>query len=93
MTAQRPGSNMPKDGLATTYSFIYGDGYEYMVPRPTSSQFAGDIMIGGGSTMAPDEGLYEFGNTDDTTTQPIVEDYLLKCTKRYFGQHWGDDCR
>ena len=53
MTAQRPGSHMPPDGLSTTYSFIYDDGYEYMIQRPRGSTFEGDIMIGGGSTKLP----------------------------------------
>jgi len=91
MTAQVPGTAMPKDGLPTTYSFIYGNGYEYMIPRPRGSRFAGDIMIGGGSTIAPNEGLCEFGNTDDTTTEPVIVDYLRQSTKRYFGQYWGED--
>lgn len=91
MTAQIPGTALPKDGLQTTYSFIYDNGYEYMVPRPRDSRLAGDIMIGGGLTMAPDEGLYEFGNTDDTATEPVIVDYLRQSTKRYFGQNWGED--
>ncbi len=91
MTAQRPGSNMPKEGLTNTYSFIYGDGYEYMVPRQQGSKFAGDIMIGGGSTMAADEGLNEFGTTDDTVTEPIIVNYLRNSTGRYFRPHWGID--
>ena len=91
MTAQRPGSGMPTDGLAHTYSFIYGDGYEYMVPRRQGSEFAGDIMIGGGSTMAANEGLNEFGTTDDTVTESVIVDYLRCSTERYFGSHWGND--
>lgn len=91
MTAQRPGSNLPKDGLSRTYSFIYDDGYEYMIPRPQGSKFAGDIMIGGGTTKAPEEGLREFGETDDTTTVPVVRKYLEECTKDYFGSNWGKD--
>ena len=91
MTAQRPGGGMPVDGLNNTYSFIYGDGYEYMVPRRRGSEYAGDIMIGGGSTIAADEGLYEFGTTDDTATEPVILNYLRDSTGRYFGSHWGDD--
>ena len=91
MTAQRPGSSMPIEGLRNTYSFIYGDGYEYMVPRPQATEFAGDIMIGGGSTMAPNEGLEEFGNTDDTITHSIIVKYLGRSTERYFGSNWGND--
>ncbi|MCJ1383220.1 hypothetical protein MMC17_006858 [Xylographa soralifera] len=91
MTAQRPGSRMPCAGLATTYSFIYADGYEYMIPRPQGSTFAGDIMIGGGLTKASQNGLNEFGTTDDTTQDPIIVSYLEKSTPKYFGFNWGDD--
>jgi glycine/D-amino acid oxidase-like deaminating enzyme len=50
VTAQRPGKAMPAAGLSNTYSFIYRDGYEYMIPRPPGTKFAGDIVIGGGLT-------------------------------------------
>lgn len=91
MTAQRPGSGLPKGGLLGTYSFIYNDGYEYMIPRPQASKFQGGIMIGGGATKAPEEGLREFGETDDTTTMPAIQGYLEDCTKSYFGSNWGED--
>lgn len=91
MTAQRPGSALPKNGLSTTYSFIYGDGYEYMIPRPQGSKFAGDIAIGGGSTKAPNEGIREFGTTDDTTIDPTILSYLQKSAVGYFGPNWGSD--
>lgn len=91
MTAQRPGSGLPKDGLATTYSFIYDDGYEYMIPRPQGSMFAGDIMIGGGATKGPDEGIYEYGNTDDTTTDAVILKYVENSAVERFGSNWGYD--
>ena len=91
MTAQRPGSGLPKEGLAGTYSFIYDSNYEYMIPRPQGSKFAGDIMIGGGAAKAPNEGLLEWGNTDDTTTDEFILNYLEGCTKTYFGSNWGND--
>ena len=91
MTAQRPGSGLPKDGLATTYSFIYDDGYEYMIPRPQGSTFAGDIMIGGGATKGPDEGMCEFGTTDDTTTDAVILTYVEDSAAERFGSNWGDD--
>ncbi|KAK5953960.1 hypothetical protein OHC33_005232 [Knufia fluminis] len=35
VTAQRPGQSLPHGGnLPTTYSFIYKEGYEYMITRP-----------------------------------------------------------
>lgn len=91
MTAQRPGSGLPDGGLATTYSFIYDDGYEYMIPRPPGSKFAGDIMIGGGSTKAQNEGIHEFGTTDDTTIDPVILSYLKDSAETRFGSNWGKD--
>ncbi len=91
ITAHRPGANMPKEGLPGTYSFIYENGYEYMIPRPPGSKFAGDIVIGGGLVKARDEGLEEFGTTDDTTVNAEISTYLTETTPRYFGTNWGED--
>ncbi|MCJ1255533.1 hypothetical protein MMC24_003349 [Lignoscripta atroalba] len=91
VTAQRAGSGMPARGLPTTYSFIYADGYEYMIPRPQGSRFAGDIVIGGGLTKAAEEGLFEYGTSDDTTIDPIIINYLRNSTIGYFGSNWGND--
>jgi glycine/D-amino acid oxidase-like deaminating enzyme len=91
VTAHRPGNGMPKTGLPNTYSFIYEKGYEYMIPQPLGSKFAGDIVIGGGLTKAVEEGLYEFGNTDDTTINRDISAYLRDTTTRYFGENWGED--
>lgn len=91
MTVQRPGSGLPRTGLQMTYSFIYDDGYEYMITRPQGSNFAGDIAIGGGLTKSVSKGLYEYGTTDDTTTDPAIIDYLENCTAEYFGSNWGHD--
>lgn len=91
MTAQRPGTGLPIGSLDTTFSFIYDDGYEYMITRPKGSKFAGDICIGGGSTKAQDAGLMEFGTTDDTTINPAILSYLEDSAKKYFGDHWGQD--
>ena len=89
--AQRPGSKMPKDGLKTTYSFIYGNGYEYMIFRPPGSKFAGDLVIGGCSTKVAEEGLYEWGTTDDTSMDPDIGEYVHRSAKMYFGSSWGED--
>jgi len=91
MTAQRSGSGLLQDGLATTYSFIYDDGYEYMIPRPKGTKFAGDIMIGGGATKARKKGIYEFGTTDDTSIDSTILEYLKDSAATRFGSHWGDD--
>ncbi|KAI4161149.1 MAG: hypothetical protein L6R39_000109 [Caloplaca ligustica] len=91
VAAQRPGSAMPKGGLKTTYSFIYGNGYEYMIFRPADSRFAGDLVIGGCSTKASDEGLYEWGTTNDTTMDPQIGQYVRDSAAQYFGTQWGED--
>ncbi|KAL8712252.1 MAG: hypothetical protein Q9220_003403 [cf. Caloplaca sp. 1 TL-2023] len=91
VTAQRPGRGLPKQGLRTTYSFIYGNGYEYMIFRPPGSMFAGDLVIGGCSTKSPEEGLYEWGTTDDTTIDPHIGHLVRESAAEYFGLQWGDD--
>lgn len=91
ITAHWPGGNMPAEGLSGTYSFIYDNGYEYMIPRPIGSKDAGDIVIGGGLTQTPDQGLSEYGTTDDTTLNQTISAYLYDTTARYFGANWGRD--
>ncbi|KAL8661221.1 MAG: hypothetical protein Q9202_005767 [Teloschistes flavicans] len=91
VAAQRPGSGLPKEGLQTTYSFIYGNGYEYMIFRPVGSRYAGDLVIGGCSTKAPEEGLHEWGTTDDTTMDPNIAQFVRDSAAEYFGSHWGED--
>ncbi|KAK0644277.1 FAD dependent oxidoreductase [Cercophora newfieldiana] len=92
ITAHRPGKTVPKAGcLPTTYSFIYEKGYEYMISRPAGSQFAGDIIMGGGLVRAPEDGLYEYGTTDDATLNEGISEYLKETTPRYFGPDWGED--
>jgi glycine/D-amino acid oxidase-like deaminating enzyme len=91
ITAQRPGSNLPNAGLPTTYSFCYKDGFEYMISRPEGSRFAGDIIIGGGLVQAAEEGLYQYGTTDDTVCDPLISEYLTASAERYFGANWGTD--
>lgn len=93
VTAHRPGSHMPKTGLKTTYSFIYDKGYEYMISRPPGSLHEGDIIIGGGLAHALDNGLDEYGNTDDTLLNHEISAYLRNTTMRYFGRSLGDDHR
>lgn len=91
VTAQRPGQSMPRNGLSYTYSFIYKEGYEYMIPRPQGTRFAGDIVIGGGLTKTIDQGLGEYGNTDDTTLDRHTVSYLKSSTGHFFGDNWGND--
>jgi glycine/D-amino acid oxidase-like deaminating enzyme len=98
VTAHRHGPKLAgihPDGLPLTYSFIYTTGYEYMIPRPrvasVPEEFVGDIVIGGGLGALPQEGLTEFGETDDTVINSLNAKYLQETTARYFGSNWGSD--
>ena len=91
VTAHRPGSGLPHPSLPNTYSFIYSGSYEYMIPRPPGSEFAGDIVIGGASTKGLNAGIDEFGCTDDDLINGPISKALEKCTKDYFKSHWGED--
>lgn len=91
ITAHRPGKSMPKDGLQTTYSFVYAGGFDYMIPRPKGSKFAGDIVIGGGLTKGVNAGVAEFGTTDDSRMSAEISEYLTETTPRFFGPAWGED--
>ena len=91
VSAHRPGRSMPKDGLQTTYSFVYKIGYEYMISRPSNLEGAGDLVIGGGSTKTADGGIGEYGNTDDASINEEIVEYLSRTTAEYFGRNWGED--
>lgn len=91
VTAHRPGTGIPAEGLENTYSFIYKGGYEYMIPRPRDSRFPEDIIIGGGLARAKDEGLNEYGETDDSSLNTEISSYLAATTATYFGPTWGQD--
>jgi len=98
VTAQKPGPKLRElrpHSLDSTYSFIYSTGYEYMIPRPflrsVPASDAGDIIIGGGIARLPNEGLSEFGNTDDTELNLQNSAYLRETLKTYFAENWGED--
>ncbi|KAK8062581.1 hypothetical protein PG997_014678 [Apiospora hydei] len=91
VTAQRPGQGMPAKGLPVTYSFIHGDSYDYMIPRPPGSRFEGDIVIGGGLHDLSDGGATEYGTTDDTGFNGVIAENLRECLPGYFGNNWGED--
>ncbi|KAJ4353005.1 hypothetical protein N0V95_003723 [Ascochyta clinopodiicola] len=91
ITAQRPGteSKLPSP-LPTTFSFIYKNGYEYMIPRPLSGG-GQHIVIGGGLGRLPDAGASEFGTVDDSSLNPTISKYLSESLVGYFGStNWGE---
>ncbi|KAH7088749.1 FAD dependent oxidoreductase-like protein [Paraphoma chrysanthemicola] len=91
ITAQRPGpkSTLPSP-LPNTYSFIYRDGYEYMIPHPLSDG-GQHIIIGGGLGRLPKSGATEYGTVDDGSLNPTISTYLNNTLTGYFGDEtWGE---
>ncbi|KAF9694728.1 hypothetical protein EKO04_007408 [Ascochyta lentis] len=91
ITAQKPGtgSKLPSP-LPTTFSFIYKNGYEYMIPRllPDGGQH---IIIGGGLGRLPNAGASEFGTVDDRSLNSNISKYLHESLVGYFGPtNWGE---
>ncbi|KAH7069159.1 FAD dependent oxidoreductase [Paraphoma chrysanthemicola] len=91
ITAQRPGPNSTLPSLLpNTYSFIYRNGYEYMVPRPLDDG-GQHIIIGGGLGRLPESGATEYGTVDDASLNPTVSTYLHNTLTGYFGEEtWGE---
>lgn len=91
ITAQRPGkaSKLPTP-LPTTFSFIYKNGYEYMIPRSLQDG-SQHIIIGGGLGRLPDAGANEFGTVDDSCLNPDISEYLDGSLVGYFDStNWGE---
>lgn len=75
-----------------TYSFINGNGYEYMIPRRVIEE-CWRLSIGGCSTKAPDEGLDEWRKTGNTTMDPNIDQFVRDSAAEYFGSYWVEDRR
>jgi glycine/D-amino acid oxidase-like deaminating enzyme len=90
ITVQRPRpANKLACPLPKTYSFIYRDGYEYMIPRPLADGTQ-HIIIGGGLGRLPAAGASEYGTVDDSSLNPDVSRYLHESLPGYFGsENWG----
>lgn len=93
LTAQIPGpkAKFPTP-LPTTYSFIYNQGYEYMIPRLLPGGSDGQhIVIGGGLGRQNDGGVSEYGTCDDSTMNQEMSIYLKEAARGYFGvENWGE---
>jgi glycine/D-amino acid oxidase-like deaminating enzyme len=76
--------------LPRTYSFIYAEGYEYMIPRqlPDGGQH---IVIGGGLGRLPEAGASEYGTVDDSALNKDVTQYLRGSVSGYFGTPEADE--
>jgi glycine/D-amino acid oxidase-like deaminating enzyme len=92
ITAQRPGrANTLNTPLGRTYSFIYKEGYEYMIPRPLENG-GQHIIIGGGLGRLPYAGASEYGTVDDSSLNPEISKNLKGSLVGYFGaETWGEE--
>ncbi|KAJ4410880.1 hypothetical protein N0V91_001809 [Didymella pomorum] len=91
ITVQRPGRNttLPTP-LPTTFSLIYKNGYEYMIPRPLPDG-GQHIIIGGGLGRLPLAGASEFGTVEDGAVNPEISEYLHGSLVGCFGTtDWGE---
>lgn len=90
ITAQRPGkATTLRTPLECTYSFDYGGGYEYMIPRPLADG-SQHIVIGGGIGRLEDHGVTEFGTVNDAEINPLLSKYLRGSAMGFFGrENWG----
>lgn len=91
ITAQKLGSaNTLTTPLPRTYSFIYRDGYEYMIPRPLANGNQ-HLIIGGGLGRLPNAGASDYGTVDDRSLNPRISHYLKGSLAGYFGaETWGE---
>ena len=91
ITAQRPGQKSTLLApLPTTKSFIYKNGYEYMIPRPLPDG-GQHIVVGGGLGRLTDKGASEYGTVDDASQNPNISRYLHGSLSGSFGaESWGE---
>ncbi|KAM3065098.1 hypothetical protein ACMFMG_006143 [Clarireedia jacksonii] len=75
-----------------TYSLIYANGFDYLVPFPTNPSTNPNpegtppqtYILGGGLTHTPSHGLSEFGETNDRILNPSISTYLHRCLQDVF---------
>lgn len=79
VTAQRPGILLPHRGdLPTTYSFVYKEGYEYMITRPAIKGDDDDSTTNGDTDTQTQDSDYDIvigGGLTRTTDQGSSEFY------------------
>lgn len=88
MTAQRPGSDFPKNNGKQSWSIIYPHGFDYITQRSTfPNGEGGEIMIGGGLFQSSKQGTDMFGVYDDSKTDAMTLMHLEGAMPTVF--NWG----
>jgi glycine/D-amino acid oxidase-like deaminating enzyme len=86
MTAQSPGANFTNEGVRHSWTFVHRRGYDYM----TQSGETGSIFLGGGLLNGANDGLDDFGNSDDSRESQLSILHLGGLLPAMFGsRHWG----
>lgn len=96
LSAQRPGTVFSKNLEPGTRSWClyWGSKYSFcsQLPSSPSGWGNGELLFGGGESFAPENGLSELGNTDESSVDPSVASYLSGALPVYFGQsNWGTE--
>jgi len=91
MSAQQPGQRFPySDGLHS-WSVVYGGAFDYATQRPPGTGDAkGDLMIGGGFTRSPRQGIDQVGLYDDgSLLEPLTATHIAGIFPAIFHPKWG----
>ncbi|KAB5585607.1 FAD dependent oxidoreductase-domain-containing protein, partial [Coniochaeta sp. 2T2.1] len=90
MSSQRPGKDFPDHNGQRSWSIIYASmGFEYVTQRPTQDGVPGDILLGGGYSRSPKEGLDMIGNWDDSKVDTLTVAHNLGIMPAIFEPKWG----
>ena len=89
MTVQIPGDKFAHVGAERSWSITYGGhGIDYITQNPKTDE----IYIGGGFTRGRDDGIFDVGNTDDSSSDRLTRAHLHGILPVAFGsENWGKD--
>lgn len=101
MSAQSPGARFPDLGGARSWSIVYGDGFDYVTQRPStttdgsgsaaaaSASAPGKVLLGGGWRYSRERGLDMLGVYDDARLDPGTVAHNLGVLPAIFQPNWG----
>lgn len=89
MTSQSPGVNFPDLNGQRSWSIIYSSGFDYITQRPTVDGVPGKVMLGGGFTQSPKQGMDMIGIYDDSKMDSLTNAHNLGIMSTIFEPNWG----
>ncbi|KAI8625836.1 FAD dependent oxidoreductase [Xylariaceae sp. FL1651] len=91
MSAQRPGGSFSDRNGDRSWSVVYGKSFDYATQRPTVNGKPGDIMLGGGSSRAQNDGFSAVGIWDDSKMDALSISHISGIFPTVFEPRWGDE--